>query len=39
VGTREGIKITEKGNLVVGKIVMGQDPIKLTKIHFIINYI
>ena len=29
MGTREGIEITEKGNLVVGKIVMGQDPISL----------
>ena len=32
VGTREGIKITEKGDLVVGKIVMGLGPTSLVPI-------
>ena len=33
MGIREGIEITEKGNLVVGKIVMGQDPISLVPVN------
>ena len=33
MGTREGIEITEKGNLVVGKIVIGQDPISLVPVN------
>ena len=32
VGAKEGTKITEKGDLVVGKIVMGLGPTSLVPI-------
>ena len=33
MGTREGTEITEKGDLVVGKIIMGHDPISLVPVN------
>ena len=32
MGTKGGTQITEKGDLVLGKIVIGQDPINLVPV-------
>ena len=32
MGTGEGIEITKKGDLIVGKIVMGQGPLNLVPV-------
>ena len=39
MGTREGTEITERGDLIVGKIVMGQGPISLVPVDVKIAHI
>ena len=39
MGIREGTEITEKGDLIVGKIIMGQGPIGLVPIDVEIVHI
>ena len=39
MGTREGTEITEKGDLIMGKIVMGRGPISLVLVNIRIAHI
>ena len=39
MGTREGTEITEKGDLIMGKIVMGRGPISLVLVNIGIAHI
>ena len=39
MGTREGTEIPEKGELIMGKIVIGRGPISLVLVNIRISHI